>query len=991
MLRFAARFVAIAGGLLAGVFALGAWAGEPAAPDGTAWPSLAAATYGPLDGLPDLVIMALHQTRDGFLWIGTDSGVARFDGAAFTTFRAARTPELGHDLIRCFAEDVDGTLWIGTQAGISRYRDGRFDRPVPLATPVSALAVDRKKQLWIGTRSQGLWRFADGKLTDFSGGLRGASNLYVRALCEDSAGRMWAGLASSGPLFVDGDHLSPLPDVPRVYPGTSGFAETKEGLWFATGPDVYRWRDGQLAKFGREHGLTAEPITSIAADSAGRILVAARTLYARPPDGATFTPVPIPEVDLVRQLLVDREGGYWLGTAGFGAVRLTETAFSFFAGGNLDGAKPATAAFDPEGNAFLSFAGKGVVRLGRDGARETLRAPGAPDPSDPPALLLTRDGHLWVGRRDGLQIWFHGTATVHHEIAGAHTMYQDQHGDVWIGTENAILRSHDGQFEKMNQRLGLRDGATCAAFAESGGTLHIGLRSGGLAEWNGETARLHSTEAGATIDLIRSLQAERDGFLWIGTRDRGLVLYRDGQIWNPPELSEIFQGYVSVVTRDGFGHLFVGSSRGLFWANASDVLAVAQGQRRGNPFIEVAEAEGIKRATVGWGVQPSGGARPDGQLWFATRSGIVFVDPARLHPLAAPSAPMITAAAIGERTVVPGGPLELPVGTENLRIDFTAPFFRRPDLVRFRYRLVNQDSGWVDAGARRSAFYSHLPPGSYRFELVALTSAGAASATPASLTIVQRPHYYQTPWFRFTVAAALATLLGVGVRAWTRRKFQQRLAAWEAERRLNEERGRIARDLHDELGTSVTKIGYLVDRLEQQRGGDDLRTLQEKLSTQTRRLATDLDRVVWTVSRPHATVASLAAYLGRFTRSYFHGTEIRCEVRADPAIPALPIAPDVQHHILAVTKEAINNCAKHAHARQVAVAIDYANETLAITIADDGRGFDPAAVDPERNGLSNMRARCADMRARLGFETAPDRGTRVRLEIPIAAPRAESI
>lgn len=944
--------------------------------------------YGVQEGLPDPVAGVALQTRDGFVWVGTDNGLARFDGVEFTTYRAAYTPGLLHDTIRCLFEDADGVLWIGTQAGLCSYRGGKFERSVLLDTPVTAVLRDQARRLWIGTRTKGLWLYADGALRGVDMGLRGAMNAYVRALFEDSNGRIWVGVGSGAPLYLDHDRPVRIEGVNTAYPGTCGFAEQPRGtLWFGVGSAVYRLRDGVLSRFGKEQGLTDEQVTSVCADAQGRIWATARELWRlEGADADRFTAVSVSDVDQCRSVFADREGGYWVGTAGAGLARLQISAFETVRLNDGSIPKPTTVAADTQGNVYLGFSTAGVMRMGPDGSTQRIDC-GTGDENEVLSLLPTRDGRLWIGRRGALLVVGERDRVEHTTVKNVHALYEDQDNAVWVGTDRDILRWRNGVFEPMNAALGLHDGTSAWAFVEVGERLYIGLRAGGLLRLENGVPLRYDAQPGAPLDSVRSLQPDRDGYLWVGTRGRGLALFRDGEWWSPESLAVPFQGLVSALQLDGAGNVFVGSSHGLFWGRREDALKLALGGSESTVFRRVGEAEGIVSAGVGFGVQPTSAKGPDGRLWFVTRTGVVSVAPDRLVANSVPPSPQILRTLIdGKPAVYTEAGCQIPAGTNTVRIDYTGPSFNRPDRVTFRYRMENQDTDWVEAGPRRSAFYSHLVPGNHRFEVMAANESGVWSSTPARWTIVQHPHVYQTLWFRLAALLAFASSVGLAVWWGTRRRLQRRLAALESERRLSRERGRIARDLHDEIGGSVTKIGYLVDRLEPHLADDRTRRLQQQLSWQTRLLASDLDRVVWSVSPANATVSGLAEFVCRFARTFVRDTMMQCSARADTELPSLPVPPEVQHHVLAVTKEAINNALKHARASGLFVEVTFSDGRFRVAVRDDGCGFDVNhQMHSERNGLSNMRARAQELGGEIAIVSAPGQGTEVVLTIPIRA------
>ena len=942
------------------------------------------------DGLPDPVATAIVQTQDGYLWIGTENGLARYDGVEFVTHRTDNTPGLPHDTIRALCKGRDGTLWIATQGGLCALKGGKFERLFSLDTPITSLAVDRANKLWIGTRTRGVWSYTDGKLQQHRSGFRGVTNLYARTFFEDRTGRMWLGMGFGGPAYFEDGRFHRLEFPEPTYPGTSDFAESADGsLWFGNGTALYRLRNDELTRYGKEHGLGDELVTGVHVDASDRIWVAARQLWRlEHPDAPAFTPVPLNGGDNCREMMTDREGNQWIATAGFGIIHMRPTAFETIATAEMSSAEKAnTVAVDGNGVLTLGLTTGGVISIHPDGHGTRIDTGTAPD-GEVWSIAHTRDGRLWIGRKGDLMIRSDGEVTEHAEARGVRAIYEDAHGVVWLGAESGgVVRFQNGVFERANPTLGIRDGANATAFAESGGAFFIGLRSDGLIRIKDGKVTRYTHEHDPSLGSIRSLQPERDGQLWIGTRGRGLVLFDDGKVWNPATLSDPFQSLVATLTHDDAGHLFVGCARGILWAPRDEALAAARGERSQTPFLLASESEGIKPGTVGTGSQPASAKGPDGRLWFATRHGVVSVDPRRLLTNTVAPPVHILRTVLNERASdFTGKAFEVPAGTAAVRIDYTAPSFARPESARFRYKLENHDADWVEAGTRRSAFYTNLLPGKHSFQVIAANENGVWNTVGAALTVVQHPHFFQTLWFRVLAISAFTVSIALAVRRWTQRHLKEHLDALERERALNRERTRIARDLHDEIGSSVTKIGYLVDRLEQRSTDQTTQRIQQQLSWQTRLLTTDLDRVVWSVSPANATLEGLAAFIGRFVHTFLRDTSVQCIVRNDCPAPSIAVAPEIQHHVLVVTKEAINNILKHARATKVVVEITLVESVFSVSIQDDGVGFHVNdQLHIERNGLTNMSTRIAEIGGEFSLSSTPGKGTQLLMKIPIAS------
>jgi len=337
--------------------------------------------------------------------------------------------------------------------------------------------------------------------------------------------------------------------------------------------------------------------------------------------------------------------------------------------------------------------------------------------------------------------------------------------------------------------------------------------------------------------------------------------------------------------------------------------------------------------------------------------------------------------------VHPSETLRLPPRPEQIVFRFAALSFAAPEQVRLRHRLEGFETEWVDTAPDLSARYAKLPPGEYRLRVTACNSEGKWNERGATLAFTVMPAWWQTMWFNVAVVLGSAGAIGGGVRFWSQRKLRLRLQRLEREHALEKERARISRDMHDELGGSVTGINLLVQRLRTGDGAES-NSLVELLERRVRRLTLELERVVWTVSPTNTSLDQLAAFIERFARNLFADSPIRCRVSGHERIPAVPVHPETQHHVLAVTKEAINNVLKHSRGHDAVIEMQFAEGPFVVAIRDNGIGFTPEAQEhSERNGLRNMRSRIQETGGTIEMRSAPGAGTEIAFRVPISSAR----
>jgi PAS domain S-box-containing protein len=712
--------------------------------------------FGIEDGLPSNVAEIMVQTRDGYLWVGTEAGLARFNGQEIATFPAATNPELGSNLIRCLAEDASGTLWIGTQRGLSFYRDRRFGRVPGIDVPVADLACDGKAGVWAATLGSGLVEVRDGRVTSHAADPGLPENPQALRLFRDSAGRLWVGFRNGGlAVYENGTFRTEawadarLGEIVRMgeYPAGT--------LWIGTDRGIFRRRGGSLALMGPEQGLPRERASCFYTDSDGRFWIATGGLYRADDAGAErFSRVPVPGIDLCRFIMQDREGSYWLGTSGTGIVRMRPSAFRVLLPGRVN---IGAIAEEPSGAVWTATVGGDVVRVAPDGSETTLAIPAE---LRSPVLSLFLDGdRLWIGTRAAL-IERTGGQFRSYPIANVRVIYRDRVGSLWLGSGNqGAFRIRNGAVEAMGPVFGTGVDSPTAFAEDPSGTLYIGFEQGLLTYRGGRAVPLQPNPAIPDFQ-VRSILADADGRVWIGTKQHGLVLLEGGHWHDPAPLADALGELVSAVTEDRFGRLWLGTARGVVWGWKRDFLDAENGRNPDAGIRVAGKFEGVEPSSVGYGSQPNTFGGPDGSIGFTTHTGIVVV-----HPDLIAFNSVVPPVRI-ERVAVDGVPLpltgqvELPAGSRRLAIDYTALSFVRPDAVLFRYRLEGHEAGWTEARNLRTAVYTDLKPGRYRFEVTASNNDGVWNRTGDAVSLVQRPRFYQTWWFYALAIVGAAGLAG---------------------------------------------------------------------------------------------------------------------------------------------------------------------------------------------------------------------------------------
>ena len=748
--------------------------------------------YGIAAGLPSNSAHVVLPGTDGYLWIGTDAGLVRFDGLNFTSFRMADTPGLMGNLITALHEDGQGTLWIGTDQGLSSYHAGRMLRHPEINAAVTDFSADPAGNIWVSTYGAGLWELRRGELISHANDWLIPAVRTTGRLFHDSSGRLWLGLIGSGVAYIEKGQLKLHPGLGLDFPEVGAMAEDAHGtLWIGTVRGAFRLTETGAQPLELPPGTHPERINNFFLDAAKRFWVVGDSLYcfdpANPNGPVRF---PIAGAETCAALAQDREGNLWTGTIGQGVVRIRPGAFELRedAGGHSSSI-PRTVALDSSGTTWIGLINGGVARIAPGKPAERI-ATGEDHDSDVWSVCATANGDVWIGTRGALARWRNGALEHFPELRNVHAIHEDAQGNLWLAPEAAgVFVWRDGHFSSLAGRIG-RATSTAAAFGNGpNGSLFIGLRSGeGLIELSQGNVRHWQESAGAPATEVRAIHTDTDGNTWLGTRHRGLVLLHGGQWYNPDALSEPFKESISAITADDAGHLWLATPRGITWADRQEVTDIALGRKTANAgtFRLVTSGDGVPQSAVDSGNQPTVQKDAAGNLWFATRSGIVRARPDRLTKNTIGPALAIERIVADDVELPLDHTVKIPAGTRSLAISYAGISFTRPQGLSFRYRLNGYDRTWIAAGARRTAYYTNLPPGDYDFEINAANEDGVWNTKSPQLAFTHPPQVHQTWWF-YTL---LAIVLGIAVL----------ILHWMRTAALRREKENLARHVEERTG-----------------------------------------------------------------------------------------------------------------------------------------------------------------------------------------------
>ncbi len=955
------------------------------------------------DGFVKGELISIAQTPDGYLWLGTDFGLVRFDGVRTVNWQPTAGQSLPSEAIFCLLVGSDGTFWIGTSKGLASWKDGRLTNYPQLdGKYIFKIIEDHERTIWVGAvgipsgklcsiQSSNIQCFGD----DSSLG-RGAFNLF-----EDTKGNLWVGVERG--LW----HWKPGP--PKHSPLTEGhgfpslLAETEDGtLLVGTHLGIHRLVNEQLEPYSVQ-GVT-ERFRS-------------------------------------QNLLRDRDGSVWFGTSDRGIVHVHDGRTDLFGTSEgLSGSNVNKIFEDHEGNIWI------VTNNGLDRFRETavplldVRQGVSNDLVS--AILAANDGTLWISTFRGLNKFKDGKVTLFGASYGnrdgkvngqnSQSLFQDSRGRIWITTaqefgyvENDRLRSI-GQLEGnslaidednakniwiVNEQVGIlrvapdnkiqrfnwadvghKDHVSTLIADPVRGGVWLGFFLGGVEYFSdGKIQNSYRVSDGLTQGRVSHLRFDREGNLWVAT-EGGLSLVKNNRILTLNSKNGLPCDTVHWSIEDDNGSLWVYTSCGLIqiskgefdaWANASEQ---SKEEKRTIKFKILDSADGVRILSGTSHYSPQVAKTKDGKLWFLPMDGVSIVDPRRLAFNSVPPpihVEQITAdhqtyaATLGSNVTV-----NLPSLIHDLQIDYTALSLVAPEKNLFRYKLEGHDKDWQDVGNRRQAFYNNLAPGNYRFRVVACNNSGVWNETGAFLDFSIAPAYYQTAWFRSALALLFALLLGTIYQLRVRQVAGQ--VRGRMEERLNE-RERIARELHDTLLQSVQglilKFHGVMKKIPAELPARQM--MEKTLDHADEVLAEGRDRVR-SLRGLTIPMGGLPVAFQNVAEESFPGSQATFKTVVEGSV--LELHPLVREEVYCIGREAIINALTHSECFHVEVEITYDPKQFRLRVRDDGRGMDPKILTEggreNHYGLQGMRERAHKIGAELKLWSRPKTGTEIELLIP---------
>jgi signal transduction histidine kinase/ligand-binding sensor domain-containing protein len=963
--------------------------------------------YSTDNGLPNNSILAILQARDGYLWFTTYLGIVRFDGVRFQVFDGTNTPAIRGTTfaIFCLMQDHTGAIWAGAwNGGAIRYYNGRFTSITTKDglpnNQVTRIDEDEQGTIWFYSESS-LSRLRDGKVEivhTIDGepvrqfvkpppNLGGETRLF--GLWRMTRGRLGIQRFAYG-------KWSDLPLPSDVNPATVRITveaeDSKHRLWYNIldrPHETHCVQDGRLTSF---KGLPARSIGSYQ-DRFGRLWITDKDGHSSIWQDGRATPLSGISSPSPLRVLEDREGSFWVGTLNQGlAHALPQVIRSVRLPGGPAHSVIHNLTQDSQGDIWIgSF---GLTRM-RGGRFKVFPVPAAmakwPSDQEIFALWADPDGTIFFSNNTGPKMFRNGKfllpdLPLQQVKTRVNAIIRDRAGNLWMGNSDGVFRYRDSSLTAIQAAKGLKlRGEVRSIVEDRAGTVWIGTDAV-LCRFRREELSCFGSNDPLTNWRVRSVFFDAQGVGWVSTAGNGLLRIENDEFRWILAKDGLYSNNLSGLVEDANGNFWVASRTGIFRVSKQELNAYAHGRAHRVTSSYFGKDDGlIDSDCAGFG-QPRGFVAKDGTIWFPTADGVAVIDPRKIPINNAPPPVEIQSCTLEQQPIPCDNKVFLPPGAGHFEINYTALSLIRSDQIQFRYRLEGLDKTWVAADRRRTAYYPHLKPGTYKFQVTATNSFGVWNTETTELTITAEPHYYQTLWFRLSGFGSVIVIFALMWRMreirYTKRQAMQRAFAQQVIASQETERKRIAGELHDSLGQRLALIKNLA-LLMNRPSSRSLARLAEALAGETTQAIAEVRSISRNLRPYQLDLLGLTKAIEVLVKSSCEAADIRAEVVLDEL--ANVFDKEAEIHLYRIVQECLGNAIKHGKPTEITVTIQRSGSGVSLVVTDNGVGFDPSHTNGDRTtggfGLTGISERAMLLGGKASVQSARGQGTTVTIKI----------
>jgi signal transduction histidine kinase len=933
-------------------------------------------------GLPQNIIRGIVQAPDGYLWVATLNGVARFDGMRFTVFDKSNTPGITGNRFAAMVRGAGADLWLYTESGaVTVYHNNEF-RSLGEAEGVPAGSVhgitNGLGHVWVVQADRILqWNESSKHFEPIAN----QEGIQYKPLSWDGTG-FWGVRAQTLYCFVHGK-LSI-----NTVPGTISMATVQK---VAAGRDGAIWLDlgdGRFARFiDGKWQVYSEPVQTPFQGSKGSWKATINSYL----DRTLFFPGEMETGIRYNTIIEDAEHNVWVGSEGKGLFRIQQQTIHVYSSAQgLAGANIYPILKDKLGDMWIGTWPAGLTRV-HDGTFKTY-TPKDGLPGLVTALSEDDTGNIFIGTHSGLseleQGQIHKAKNTPIDLPVVQAILSRHDGSLLLGTPNGIYQYSETKEAGLNSWVkspaGNPIGDVRVIIEARNGDIWFGGFSGLTRSHNG-VMTLFTERDGLPSNNVRSIYEDSEGVLWVGTYDGGLGRYSDGQWTRYTQKNGLFDNGVFQILEDARNNFWMSSNRGIYRVSKQQLNDLAAGRRTSIITVSYGRSDGMLNAECNGGLWPAGAKDKDGRLWFPTQDGVAVVDPEIVSTNKQPPRVAIESTDVDHISVPLDKEIVIKPGQQSLEITYTALSFSKPEQIVFRYTMSGLDTDWQEVGYRRTAYFTHLPTGSYVFRVMAANSDGVWSDTKNSATITVLPPFYLTRWFLasvFTITLCLIYLLWnfrvrqlKKIQAAQQAFSQQLIASQENERR------RISGELHDSLGQRLIIIKnhalFLLRPRASAQSDEEKRQTIEEINAEASHAIEETRTISYDLRPFQLDRLGLTKAIEALVRSTSRATNINFTTSIADIDASFP--EDLRINFYRIVQESLNNIMKHSGASEAEIRVEKSNHKISLSIRDNGSGFSPESkngtVGKGGFGLTGLKERTSLLGGTMDIQTQPGVGT----------------
>lgn len=952
------------------------------------------------DGLPSNAIYGMIKGDDGFFWIGTSNGLARFDGSEFKVFNAANTPQIKANIAADLYKDRKGRIWFTNGgAGLLVKEHDKFNRiseedGLSLNHP-SYFAETKTGKIYIGTFGGGLNILENNKLRVINK-KNGLSSDDIHSLLIDTQERIWIGTYDEGINLIEGNEIKKFK------------------------------RLGNQTNTAVEHIFQSSTGEILAATHRGVVVFNGNSFE----ENNAFLPL---NGKTVNHIAEDDEGNLWFSTSNYGIYIYNGKIFFQLTSKNLLNSDDISQVLPTKFGVWICSLVEGLSFLKQNKIKVVSVKQGLPH-KKARTIFQTRNGLIWIGTGNGIakfdeqtnkltplksnfrdlsvhawaenakgEIYF-GTLLqgllkiVGDKIVAAadrkllkvnflRSLKFTEDGTLWVGTNGAgVALLKNGKTTFIDKSKGLPSNFIACICKDHQNNFWIGTSGGGIAVVNssGRVIKTLSDKNGLANNIVNSILQDEEGVIWVGTSVSGISRIKNNMIYNFNERNGLYSNTIKKLLYDGKGRFWATSDRGIFSIKRKTFTEVADDKKEKLVFDLYGKNKGMIDEEFNAVADDAGCISSSGKIYAPSNDGVVIIEPNLFSSETETPKVYIDDVFVNYKESSKNNLDALPPNTESIQINYGGISYLNGKNLKFKYILAGIDNHWAFAGTRRQAFFTHLPHGTYKLKVVAITPDGTESEQAAVISFTILPYFWQTLWFQFLAVAAVIGFITFYLRFYFKQKYKRKVKKIEAEAALERERMRISKDMHDELGASLTKISLMSDLASRNLAKpDQLKNDLNTISNASRIAASSMDEIVWAVNPKNDTVEKTIYYIVQFIEDYLSSTEIEFAIDLPNKIPEKFVHAEVRHNLFLVIKESVNNIVKHAAASRVELQISTQPTGINFRLNDNGKGIDFSAIDQFSNGLTNMKKRIEDINGTFTILKNEPSGTTIIIELTL--------